>query len=125
MIWYSKKEYGKAIADYNKAISLDAKDGWTYNARARIWATCPDACFRDGKKAIESATRACELSKWKHALPIATLAAAYAESGDFLRAAEYQQRANNLYGNQNEKEKQEGERRLKLYQERKPLREHP
>ena len=38
-----------------------------YNGRAWLWATCPDAKYRDGKRAVESATRACELSEWKEA----------------------------------------------------------
>jgi tetratricopeptide (TPR) repeat protein len=81
--WRDKKEYDRAIADYNEAIRLDPGFAWTYNSRAWLWATCPDAKYRDGKRAIESATEACKLSEWKGAYDIGTLAAASAEAGDF------------------------------------------
>ena len=56
-------------------------------------ATCPEAKYRDGGKAVESATRACELTKWKSSEFLNTLAAAYAESGDFDAAVTWQTRA--------------------------------
>ena len=37
-----------------------------YNASAMIMAACPEAKFRDGKGAVEFATRACELTEWKN-----------------------------------------------------------
>ena len=46
-------------------------------------ATSPDAKLRNGRRAIELATRACELTKYKAAYILSTLAAAYAETGDF------------------------------------------
>ena len=53
--------------------------------------------YRDGRKAVESGLRACELSEWKDASHLATLAAAHAESSDFDRAVEFQEKANKLY----------------------------
>ena len=37
------------------------------NELAWLQATCPEAKARDGKQAVEHATRACELSAWKEA----------------------------------------------------------
>jgi hypothetical protein len=54
---------------------------------------------------------------------IGTLAAAYAEAGDFPKAVEYQQKANKLYTEVEDKKK--GERRLELYEQKKPYREEP
>ena len=59
--------YDKAIADYNEAIRLDPKYALAYNGLAWLAATCPDAKYRDGKKAVQSAVTACKLTEWKEA----------------------------------------------------------
>ena len=119
--WRAKKEFDKAIADYNEAIRLDPKGADAYNELAWLWATCPDERFRDGKKAVELATRACELTEWKDAEILDTLAADYAELGDFGKAVEWQEKTNKLYTDADDRRK--GEERLKLYKEKKPYRE--
>jgi len=50
----AKGEYDKAIADYNEALRLDPGDAVTYNTRAWLRATCPDAKYREGKPYRES-----------------------------------------------------------------------
>ena len=118
--WYGKKEYGKAIADYNEAVRRDPKNADAYDGRAWLWATCPAAQYRDGKKAIESATTACELTEWTKANPLGTLAAAYAEAGDFASAVRWQTNADAL--NSDPESKKKGEERLKLYLDNTPYR---
>ena len=119
----AKGEYDQAIADCDQAIRLDPKFAEAYNNRAWLWATCPDEKYRDGKKALESATRACELTDWKEAYHLDTLAAAYAECGDFAHAIEYQEKAQGLY--KDEKDREKGRDRLALYREKKPYRDVP
>ena len=119
--WHDKKEYDKAIADYGEAIRLDPKDGAAYNHLAWLRAVCPKPECRDGKKSVELASRACELSGWKEAYHVGTLAAAYAEAGDFDKAVEWQTKANALYTESQDKDK--GEKRLKLYREKTPYRD--
>ena len=118
--WGIKKEYDKAIADFSEAIRLDPKDVGAYNNRAWLLATCPDAKFRDGKKAVELATKACELSEWKEAHSIDTLSAAFAEAGNFSKAVEMEERALEAAS----AESRSGfAARLALYRQKKPYRQ--
>jgi tetratricopeptide (TPR) repeat protein len=120
--WRAKKEYDKAIADYKEAILLDRKDATAFNSRAWLRATCPAGKYRDGKLAVQDALRACERTDWEVSDNIATLAAAYAEAGDFEEAMKWQRKA--LVDSELDKESvQRAGERLKLYQAHKPFRE--
>jgi tetratricopeptide (TPR) repeat protein len=123
--WKAKRKYDQVIADYDKAIRLDPKYVLAYNGRAWLWATCPDERYRDGKRAIESATRACELTDWKDTLLLDTLAAAYAEAGDFDAAVEWQEKALGLLAKGNEQYRKDFDARLALYRAKKPYHEEP
>jgi len=112
-----REDYVNAIADYNHAIELSPRNAQALNSLAWLLATCPDAKHRDGKKAIESARKACEITNWNDPMVIDTLAAAQAESGDFDSAARSQSKAIGLLSN--EAQKTEFRARLKLYQEKK------
>ena len=91
--WARLGQYDKALAAYEEAIKIDPKFDRPYRDRAWLWATCPDANFRDGAKAVESATRACDLTNWKSSVNLDTVAAAYAEQGDFAAAAKWETEA--------------------------------
>ena len=92
--WEAQKSYGKAIVDYNEAIRLDSGDVEAYRARAWLLATCPDHGLRDAKIAVDSARKACELTKWKDAAALDTLAAVCAATGDFESAVSRQTKSN-------------------------------
>jgi tetratricopeptide (TPR) repeat protein len=119
--WLARYEYGKAMADYDEAIQLDPKLSDPYRRRGWILATCPDTQYRDGRQAVEAATKACELSQWKFPDELTTLAAAYAEAGDFESALKWQSKANALYSYADDEKK--GEARFKLYQAGMPCRD--
>jgi tetratricopeptide (TPR) repeat protein len=112
-------EAGKA---YLKAIHEDKANRRAYNAIAWLLATCPDDKFRDGKRAVLYATEACRLTDWKAGSYFNTLAAAYAEAGQFEKAIEYQTQAlkDRAYAdNSGESARQ----RLTLYRNNKPYRD--
>jgi tetratricopeptide (TPR) repeat protein len=121
LAWHSKGEFTRAIADYDEAIRIDPKVWTAYNNLAWLWATCPDPKYRDGKRAVESATRACKLSQWKEPQPIGTLAAASAEAGDFDTAIKLQEKVLERY--KKETLRALGRELLSLYRAKKPYHE--
>jgi tetratricopeptide (TPR) repeat protein len=84
-------------------------------------ATCPDEKYRNGPKAVEYAKKGLELNKSK-GFALDTLAAAYAENGQFDEAVKCQMEAledpafQKRYG-------EEAEKRLELYKNKKPFRD--
>jgi tetratricopeptide (TPR) repeat protein len=118
----TKGEFEEAIADYEEAIRLDPRSPWGDAGLAWILATCPDAKYRDGQKAVERAVHACDLGGTNDPYLMEVRAAAHAEAGQFDQAVEWQTKAlkaaENVPG-----ANVEGDRsRLKLYQEKKPFR---
>jgi tetratricopeptide (TPR) repeat protein len=113
-----KKEYAKAIEDATAIIRLLPEDAKGYNALAVLLATCSEEKFRDGKKAVEYATKACELTSWKANFCWETLAAAFAENGQYEDAIKWQKKFLDSTAL-----KKRAKERLSLYEEKKPYRD--
>ena len=64
----------KRLADFAEAIRRRTRKPQRLRYRAQIWATCRDRKHRDAKKAVEWATKACELTKWNNPDYLETLA---------------------------------------------------
>jgi Flp pilus assembly protein TadD len=117
-----KKEYERAIADHETALGLDPKDITTINNLAWIFATCPKQELRNGKRAVEYGLEAAKLSESKNPGVLDTLAAAYAENGQFDLAVQTEKKA--LADAEFAKASGEDSKaRLKLYEQKKPYRE--
>ena len=113
----AKAEYGQALSDYGEAVRIRPKYVSPWGARAWLEATCPDAKYRDGKKAVEDAATASQLTAGKELRTLETLAAAYAEAGDFPSAVMWQEKALELAP---EKLKRSVRFRLDLYNSGRP-----
>ena len=120
--WYQDRgEDGLAAKDLTDFLRLNPDDENALNNIAWLLATSPDQTIRNGAKALLYADKACDLTHWKNAGYIDTLAAVYAEIGDFEEAVKWQQKAVELMP--------KGERaeelalHLKLYQEKQPYHE--
>jgi tetratricopeptide (TPR) repeat protein len=85
-------KYAEALKEFNYLISLHPRPVTLARAltdRAWFQATCPNASFRNGQQAVKDAKAACSIMQWKDEDTIDTLAAAYAETGDFDSAVRY------------------------------------
>jgi protein O-mannosyl-transferase len=119
----SQSKFKAAASSYAEALRLNSNYAQAYNNLALIMATCPEASCRDGGKAVKLASRACELTKWKSSEFLDTLAAAYAEAGDFDAAVHWQMRAIEFL--RNERQQNDYRSRLVLYQAKIPYRKAP
>lgn len=107
---------------------------------ARIYATCPDRRLRNGTEAVRLATNAKRLTRNPHAKILDTLAAAYAETGQFdlavqtaNAALQLANRHSAVAGRANRPDLRVGwrefaqdvEARIRLYEKGSPYREDP
>lgn len=95
-------EHRKAIADYEKALKLIGdKDDQEHkralsgilNNFAWVLATSPQDDIRDGKRSVQLSLRAVKLTDESEAHVLSTLAAGYAEVGDFEKAIQWSEKA--------------------------------
>ena len=94
-----------------------------FNSLAWLLATCWDPTVRDGKRAVEVATKLCELTDWKDPNSFDTLAAAFAEAGQFADAVKWQKKALEHPRPFRPRSWSRSRPRLKLYEAGKPYHE--
>jgi protein O-mannosyl-transferase len=86
-------DFTGAIARYRRALEIDPDLVEALNNLAWLLATCPDASLRSGPDAVPFALRACQLTRFRRTIMVGTLAAAYAEAGQFTEAIATAQKA--------------------------------
>jgi spermidine synthase len=117
---------GEAISHLSKTLELSPNYVEALTGLAWMLATDSDPKLRDGARAVTLAKRACELRGDDQPLLLDTLAAAYAESGDFSRAVDTAQKAEKLARSAGGPEwAQDIEHRLELYRRGLPFHAEP
>ncbi|HUP79350.1 MAG TPA: tetratricopeptide repeat protein, partial [Pirellula sp.] len=121
------KNYASAIADFEKALELAPKNdaersGILNNLSWTLSTSLPDD-VRDGKRALELGLEACELTGFKKPHILSTLAAAYAEVGQFDKAVEWSEKAVQFGRETNEPQLEQLEAELESYRKKMPWRE--
>jgi tetratricopeptide (TPR) repeat protein len=91
-------KFDDALAHYNKALELRPSDISAQNNLAWLLATFPDARIRDGPRAVQLAEHADVTTGGRNPVIVATLSAAYAETGRFPDAVRTGRRALDLAG---------------------------
>ena len=144
----STGQHNKAASDYEESLGLidqllemfpDSDQGkpprssGLLNNYAWLLATSPEKELRDGERAIELATEAAEITKFEKAHILSTVAAGYAESGDFESAIEWIEKglkANKAAGQEDgaieeaiKQQEKSLRAELEFYEEEKPWRE--
>lgn len=118
--YHALRKYGPADQDF--ATAYERRPDYPNLLHAWVWqlATCPEAEFRNGAKAVAIA-EAYARGGNRHLAPD-TLAAAYAEAGRYGEAVQWQRKALERTRDNIELRRRRQER-LKLYESRRPYRE--
>jgi len=117
-------KYAEASREFDYLIAIHpARVTLARVLKQRAWfqATCRDSSFRNGQQAVKDAKAACSIMEWKDETTIDTLAAAYAETGDFDSAVRYAQQALAVK-DISPTDYKIIQRHLALFQQRKPVR---
>lgn len=103
IIYNNLGDFKQAIQDFEKAIELRPNNRKAYNNLAWLLATCEDPQYRDGERALKLIQTALRLSKIDDFYMLDTLAAVYAELGQFDKAIDAQSKAIKLSEERGEK----------------------
>jgi tetratricopeptide (TPR) repeat protein len=89
-------DFEEALGQLREAARL--KPDWKEALNNLSWllATCPDGRYRNGTEAVAVATQTLAVSRTNQAVPLDTLAAAYAEAGQYTNAVATARRALSL-----------------------------
>jgi tetratricopeptide (TPR) repeat protein len=114
----------EGVDEWQKVLAIQPDNGNALSNLAWVFATSPDDSLRNGTKAVRLAEEALRISGRRIPIIYRTLAAAYAESGDFSKAIQTAQEGVELASSQgNAGLATELQGNIALYQEQQPLRD--
>ncbi len=126
-------EHISAIEDYEKAADVIDEDedkesvevgrSGLLNNLAWVLATSPKDEIRNKEKSLKYAKQAAELSEYKEAHILSTLAAAYAENGNFEEAIKWAEKAVELGKKEENEQLEQLQKELESYRKSEPWRE--
>jgi tetratricopeptide (TPR) repeat protein len=93
-----KGEKAEALKHWRAALKDEPDNVKLLNDTAWLLSTSTDARLRNGSEAVTLAGRAVQLTRGREPMLLGTLAAAYAEAGNFDKAVETQQQAEEIAG---------------------------
>jgi len=89
-LYAEQKLFAEAVQHYKQALQIEPQSAESHNNLAWLYATCEDPKWRDPRAALEHARLAVELTQWKEAGFIDTLAEANYASGSYREAVRIQ-----------------------------------
>jgi len=89
-LYADQKLFAEAVQHYKQALQIEPRNAESHNNLAWLYATCDDPKWRDPRAALEHARQAVELTQWKEAGFIDTLAEANFASGSYQEAVRIQ-----------------------------------
>jgi len=114
----------EGVEEWQKVLAIQSDNGNALSNLAWVFATSPDDSLRDGAKAVQLAQEALRISGRRIPIIFRTLAAAYAESGEFSKAIDTAQQGIELANSQgNSSLATELQGNIELYQQQRPLRD--
>jgi tetratricopeptide (TPR) repeat protein len=114
----------EGLAQWRQALRKDPDNVQVLNETAWVLSTSADDSLRNGSEAVPLAEHAVQLTSAHEPAILGTLAAAYAETGRFDKAIEFEQRAADLATQQGNTQLAASlGKRLTLFQEKTPIRQ--
>jgi protein O-mannosyl-transferase len=114
----------EAVAQWQQSLQYNPDDGNALSNLGWVLSTAPEDSMRNGPQALEFARRASQMAEDNNPLILRTLAAAYAENGQFPEAIDVASRGVQIaLDQQNPALAEELRRNLTLYRAKTPLRD--
>lgn len=116
-------KHRESVLDYEKVLKLEPDNEIALNNLAWILGTSPEDSLRDADRAIALGIKVCELTHYANPGYLSTLAAAYAEKGNFEKALEWIQKAMELAEKNQDEMLETLKKEKSSYEKKEPFRE--